>query len=186
MHYARVEHWRRQALLYRLAHGNNYFDDLYRVHDTLGLATQIGQTRVIASLTPVKEKEVLLFSPTCWIDNDDFKEAISTVLQAYLSALGVQSFNLALFQRPIDVAESSRPWDGARRREDWDGFPAIVRIVDRGDLQRRAADVGCMELYASSVISSDPFALMEAIRRVSSPSQRGQYGGLSNKSLMLL
>ena len=154
MHYARVEHWRRQALLYRLAHGQNYFDDLYRVHEALGLGVRIGETRVIASLTPVKEKELLLLSPSRWLDNDDFKDAISTVLEAYLERLGVQSFNLALFQRPLDVAD-----------EDWDGFPAIIRIVDRGDLYVRTTDVGCMELYGSSVISTDPY---EVIARIAS------------------
>jgi hypothetical protein len=163
MHYARVEHWRRQAMLYRLAHGTSYFDDLYQAHAALGLATQIGKTRVIASLTPVKEKEVLLISPTRWIDNDDFKDAISIVLQTFIGSLGVQSFNLALFQRPIDVAETMRAWDGAPGWEDWDGFPAIVRVVDRGDLHARAADIGCMELYASSVISSDPFSVIASL-----------------------
>ena len=53
--------------------------------------------------------------------------------------------------------------DGAKGWEDWDGFPAVVRIVDRGDLLVRAADVGCMELYASSVVSSDPFDTIQAI-----------------------
>jgi hypothetical protein len=177
MHYARVEHWRRQALLYRLAHGNNYFDDLYRVHAALGLATTIGQTRVIASLTPVKEKEVLLVSPTRWVDNDDFKDAIGAVLQAFLDSLGVQSFNLALFQRPIDApsdgpAETKRSWYGAHGWEDWDGFPAIVRIIDRGDLRVRATDVGCMELYASSVISSDPFTVIRALEQVAPAASR--------------
>ena len=152
MHYARVEHWRRQALLYRLAHGTNYFEDLYSIHEALGLGVRLGQTRVLASLTPVKEKEVLLISPTLWIDNDDFRDAISAVLQSFLGRLRVQSFNMALFQRPIDTAG-----------EDWNGFPAIVRIVDRGDLQVRTTDVGCMELYGSSVISTDPFRVMEAI-----------------------
>ncbi len=152
MHYARVEHWRRQALLYRLAHGENYFDDLYRVHAALGLAASVGETRVIASLTPVKEQELLLISPTRWVHSDDFKKAIGVVLDKYMRTLGVQSFNLVLFQRPIDSAP-----------EDWDGFPALVRIVDRGDLRVRTTDVGCMELYGSSVISSDPFAVIEAI-----------------------
>jgi hypothetical protein len=152
MHYARVEHWRRQALLYRLAHGTNYFDDLYSIHEALGLGSRLGQTRVLASLTPVKEREVLLISPTRWVDNDDFEDAIGTVLRAFLDRLGVQSFNLALFQRPIDTAE-----------EDWGGFPAIVRIVDRGDLQVRTTDVGCMELYGSSVISTDPFQVIGAV-----------------------
>jgi hypothetical protein len=158
MHYARVEHWRRQALLYRLAHGVNYFDDLYRVHEALGLGKRIGETRVIASLTPVKEKEVLLVSPTRWIDNRDLIDAISVVLQDYTTRLGVQSFNLVLYQRPIDV-----PVYGDTRVEDWDGFPAIIRIVDRGDLQLRTADVGCMELYGSSVVSSDPFRVIREI-----------------------
>jgi galactose-1-phosphate uridylyltransferase len=152
MHYARIEHWRRQALLYRLAHGANYFDDLFDIHQALGLGKRIGQTRVLASLTPVKEKEILLISPTRWVDNDDFKDAISAVLESLLDRLGVQSFNLALFQRPIDMAE-----------EDWDGFPAIIRIVDRGNLQVRTTDVGCMELYGSSVISTDPYRVIEAI-----------------------
>jgi hypothetical protein len=163
MHYARIEDWRRQALLYRLAHGANYFEDLYRVHAALGLAVEVGGARVLASLTPVKDKEVLVISPTRWVHNDDTIHAISVALQAYRASLGVQSFNLALFQRPIDVAETTHPMDGSKGWEDWEGFPAMVRIVDRGDLSVRAADVGCMELYASSVVSSDPFDVATAL-----------------------
>jgi len=158
MHYARIEHCRRQAMLYRLAHGTNFFDDLYHAHAALGLGTEIGQTRVFASLTPIKEKEIWLISPTCWVDNEDFKDAIATVLQAYVGALGVRSFNLVLYQRPIDVPEY-----GAQQWEDWDGFPAIVRLVDRGDLQTLTTDVGCMELYGSSVVASDPFVVIRAL-----------------------
>lgn len=152
MHYARIEHWRRQALLYRLAHGSNYFDDLYRVHEALGLGARLGETRVLAYLTPVKEREILLISPTRWAQNDDFKTAIGRVLHGYIHELAVSSFNLALYQRPIDAVP-----------EDWSEFPAIVRIVDRGELQARTADIGCMELYGSSVIVSDPFDVLQAI-----------------------
>ena len=74
------------------------------------------------------------------------------MLRSYVGKLGVQSFNLALYQRPIDAAE-----------EDWDGFPALVRLVDRGDPQVRTTDVGCMELYGSSVIGSDPYDVIEAV-----------------------
>lgn len=163
MHYARIEHWRRQALLYRLAHGTNYFEDLVRVHAALGLAVQVGGAHVLASLTPIKDKELLVISPTRWVHNEDMFDAISVALHAYREGLGVQSFNLALFQRPLDAAETIDPVSGARGWEDWDGFPAMVRIVDRGDLQARAADVGCMELYASSVVSSDPFDTIQAL-----------------------
>jgi len=158
MHYARIEHCRRQAVLYRLAHAANFFDDLYRAHAALGLGVTIGQTRVFASLTPVKEREIWLISPGPWIDNDDFIDCLGTVLQTYVGALGVKSFNLVLYQRPIDVPEY-----GARQWEDWDGFPAIVRLVDRGDPQTLTTDVGCMELYGSSVVAADPFAVIRAL-----------------------
>jgi hypothetical protein len=152
MHYAHVERWRRQALLYRLAHGANYFEDLYRVHDALGLARRVGEARVLASLTPVSEKELVLISPTRWIDNEDTIETVGHVVDGYVHQLGVQSFNLVLFQRPIDAVE-----------EDWEGFPALVRIVDRGEPQARAAGIGCMELFGSSVISADPYRVIDAI-----------------------
>jgi hypothetical protein len=38
-----------------------------------------------------------------------------------------------------------------------------VRIVDRGDPTARTADIGAMELYAASVVSSDPFRLAAAL-----------------------
>ena len=133
------------------------------MHAALGLAAQVGSARVIASLTPVKDRELLVISPTRWIHDEDMFDAISVALHAYREALGVQSFNLALFQRPLDVAETIDPVDGSKGWEDWDGFPAVVRIVDRGDLLARAADVGCMELYASSVVGSDPFDTIGAV-----------------------
>src|ERR687895_2725340 len=37
-HYPKVEHLRRTALSYRVEHGSDYLEDLYRVHDALALA----------------------------------------------------------------------------------------------------------------------------------------------------
>ncbi|CAA9437713.1 MAG: Polyribonucleotide nucleotidyltransferase (polynucleotide phosphorylase), partial [uncultured Rubrobacteraceae bacterium] len=48
--------------------------------------------------------------------------------------------------------------------EDWTGFPAVVRIVDRGDPANRTSDIGAMELYAAPVVASDPFRIAEALR----------------------
>jgi hypothetical protein len=67
--------------------------------------------------------------------------------------MGVTSFNLALYLPPL-----------APVNEDWDGFPAVVRMVDRGDPANKTVDVGAMELYASSVITSDPFRVAEVMR----------------------
>jgi len=67
--------------------------------------------------------------------------------------LDVRSFSLALYWRPIDGVE-----------EDWSGFPTIVRIVDRGDPDSRTTDIGSMELYAISVVSSDPFDVARALQ----------------------
>ena len=38
------------------------------------------------------------------------------------------------------------------------------QLVDRGALLNKTADIGAMELYASSVVSSDPFKLMNFLR----------------------
>jgi hypothetical protein len=143
MHYAKIEQLRRVALDYRTTYGSNYFDDLYRVHASLGLAFTRKRTRVLAYLTPVKEKEVLLLSPE--LDNG-LKETIFGVLRCYVEDLGVLAFNLALIMSPLTPA-----------KEDWGGFPVMMRFLDRGDPMNKTADIGAMELYASSVISSDPF-----------------------------
>ncbi|MGQ9625419.1 MAG: hypothetical protein ACUVV0_00745 [Anaerolineae bacterium] len=150
MHYAKVESWRRAARLYKMEYGANYFDDLYRVHQALGLAFEKDEMRVLAYLTPIKEKETLLMAEEL---TDGLKEAVYKALACFVKGLRVSSFNLAFYLRPFGHTE-----------EDWESFPAIVRLVDRGDPFNKTADIGAMELYASSVISSDPFRLIEALR----------------------
>lgn len=39
----------------------------------------------------------------------------------------------------------------------------IARLVDRGHYMTKTADIGAMELYAASVIASDPFRIIEAL-----------------------
>ena len=49
-------------------------------------------------------------------------------------------------------------------------MPTIVRVVDRGDPLARTSDFGAMELYAASVVSSDPFKLAVTLQEsVGSP-----------------
>ena len=143
MHYAKIEGLRRAALRYRAEYSSNYFDDLYRVHRSLGCALEKEETKIIAYLTPVKENEVILLAREF---NVSLEERIHEVLACFRDRMHVTSFNLALYLPPLAEVEES-----------WDGFPALVRLVDRGDPQNRASDMGAMELYASSVIASDPF-----------------------------
>jgi hypothetical protein len=152
MHYAKIEALRRAALVYRQQYGDSYFDDLYVVHRDLGLTFSDGNVRGLAYLTPIKEKEVLLMAPEI---NKDLKEQIYQALCHYTQKLNVLSFNLALFMPPLNIPE----------HEDWSDFPVVVRIVDRGGLGNRVTDFGGMELYAQSVIGTDPFFIAQNLRR---------------------
>ena len=150
MHYAKVEHLRRAALDYRKAVGKDYFTDLYRAHDMLGLALDVNDIRLLLYLTPIKDKEVLLISEEL---DYKLKKSVYQVLECYVKALGVTSFNMVIYMPPLGPVS-----------EDWSDFPVLVRLVDRGDLMSRTADMCAMELYASSVISSDPFRVIEVLR----------------------
>jgi hypothetical protein len=149
IHYAKIEHLRRAALLYQIGHGSSYFDDLYAIHHSLGLTAEHNAVRILAYLTPIKEREVILISKCL---DENLKHALYKVLDCFVNKLGVTSFNLALWMRPIDSVA-----------EDWQGFPIVVRVVDRGDPNNRTADIAAMELYASSVITSDPFRVAQAL-----------------------
>ena len=150
MHYARVEALRRAAQQYRRESGTDYFSDLALAHRALGLTLDHQGATVMAHLTPTKEKELLILTPGL---GDPLPATLYRVLDCFLGRMGVSSFNLAIYMPPL-----------AGSPEDWSGFPHITRIVDRGDPMNRTNDVGAMELYASPVISSDPFRVIEALQ----------------------
>jgi hypothetical protein len=152
MHYAKVEALRRAALGYQREFKANYFDDLYSVHRELGLAFTVQGVRGFAYLTPIKEKEVLLMAEAL---DEDLLAQVYRVLRAFTQNMNVLSFNLALYMPPLVPTPD----------EDWSGFPIMVRIVDRGDLGSRVADFGGMELYAQSVIGTDPFFVARSLRQ---------------------
>jgi hypothetical protein len=149
MHYARVESWRQAALRYRDVHGVNYFDDLVAVYRSLGLGLGLGTATIFPSLTPLKEKETHIIGRNL---DEDLKSAIFLVLSTLVERLGTQSFNLAIYQPPLTPT-----------REDWGSFPTVVRVVDRGSLESKTADLGAMELFGQSVVATDPFFVAEAI-----------------------
>src|ERR671917_444892 len=149
-HYPRVERLRRAASTYKAEHGRDYFDDLHRVHASLGLDIPLEGTRAFASLSPIKEKELVVIGE----DPRDasLSRAVGALLQGYVEDLGVRAFNVAFYMPPL-----------APTQEDWTDFPTVVYIVDRGDPSNRTSDMGAMELYAASVVASDPFAVARAL-----------------------
>jgi hypothetical protein len=165
--FARVELWRRAAAAYRAQSGRDYFEDFYAAHRSLGLAgafpppASTGSepekpgaangpaVRWLAHLTPIKEKELILLSPSL---GPDLYAAIYSMLKLYVETLGVRAFNVAIYMPPIVPVQ-----------EDWTGFPVIVRMVDRGDPASATSDIGAMELFAQPVVAFDPWKLAATV-----------------------
>ncbi len=142
---ARTEVQRSAAARYRSErHGSNYFDDVMDAHESVGLGSTLGTSRVAAHLTPIKERELLIIGTGL---DEDFFRSVGRALVSFRDAMSVTSFNLAVFGPPLDEAE----------RAGWEGFPAVARMVDRGRNDARSSDFAGMELYGQSVVSADPF-----------------------------
>ncbi|MGF1470190.1 MAG: hypothetical protein ACFB50_00430 [Rubrobacteraceae bacterium] len=154
MHYPKVERLRRAAASYAAEHGPDYFDDLYRAHDALGLSFPCPEgVRGFASLTPIKDKELVLIGDS--VEDEALRNAVAAALESYVEDLGVSTFNVAFYIPPLGSVE-----------EDWSGFPTVVYLVDRGDPASRTSDLGAMELYAASVVATDPFGIAATLTEI--------------------
>ena len=149
-HHAALERFLRDAARYRAAHGADLIVDLVAAHRDLGLARDLaGAVTVIAHLTPVKERELLVVGLPGMDERDPaFADATWRALSAYIDRLGVRSFNLALWRSPLGTGS--------------DAMPPIVRVVDRGDPMSRPSDIGAMELYGTPIVGSDPYEVIAA------------------------
>lgn len=105
---------------------------------------------ILPSSTPFKETETLIITPKL---DRDLKSAIYRVFSTFVEQLGVQSFNLILYQPPL-----------AETPEEWGGFPLVARILNRGNLSRTTSGVGAMEFFAQSVVATDPFRVLDALQ----------------------
>jgi hypothetical protein len=158
---ARVELWHAAVRRYARETGRDYFADLTAAHLALGLGQRRGPIVVFASLTPIKEREVVFLAPgQLWadagtVDSEADTEALLVSALADVVALYRQQGALAL-----NLAISGPPLGGAA---DWEGFPTIARLVDRGDPLSPVADMAAMEFFGSSVVATDPFALARAL-----------------------
>ena len=70
-----------------------YLDALYKVHESVGLAVMRKQVKALMYLTPIKEKEMMILSPSIDVG---FKSTVFKVLRCYIDELGVMSFNLSI------------------------------------------------------------------------------------------
>src|SRR5215218_3622150 len=99
-HYPRVERLRRAAASYKVERGSDYFDDLYRVHDSLGLGIPAeGDVRALASLVPIKEKELVVIGRSP--EDEHLRRTVGALLRGYVQALGVRAFNVAFYMPPL-------------------------------------------------------------------------------------
>jgi hypothetical protein len=156
--YPRMERLRRDADAYRAATGSEYVEDLVAVHRDLGLVVREADgVAVMAHLTPLKERELLVVGQPGMDERDDaFADAVADMVIAFRDVLEVNAFNLALHRAPIDTDGDA---DSA-----WTDLPPMVHLVDRGDPASPSSDIGAMELYAASVIGVDPFDLVDPLR----------------------
>lgn len=161
-HFAKIEALRHAAMRYKAEHGSSYFDDLYQVHFDLGLAFEKDGVKVMAYLTPIKEKETILLASSF---DYPFKGAVYEVLACFRDRMNVTAFNLGIATPPLN----SLP-------EDWKDFPIIARVVDRGYPWDGSSDFGTMELYAASIVSSDPFQVARELKEAITRNEEEKHG----------
>jgi hypothetical protein len=157
LHHARLERFRRDADAYHALHGADLASDLVSLHRALGLAIDVDGMPILAHLTPIKERELLVVARPGTDERDPaFAAAVWRALTTVRDRLAVRSFNLALWRPPL-TDDGTTPFG-------WERFPTIVRIVDRGDPFSRPSDIGAMELYGTPIVGSDPYEVMAALR----------------------
>lgn len=163
MAHARVEFLRATADRYRQEAGGDYFADLVAAHEALGLVIRNGPVIRFASLTPVKEREVIVLLPAAASAGDSWEHRLAMLagplaetLRVAREHLGVLAFNVAIFGPPLDTETESD--------QRWRNFPFVARFVDRGDPLSQTSDIAALELFGSSVIASDPFDVARALR----------------------
>jgi len=149
--YSRVEMLQKAGQQYQLETGDDYFQDIYTVHRLLGLSGSQGDVHFFASITPIKEKEVVIISSKNPSTDTDAKKTIFKILRCFIDISGVYSFNLSISCPPLDNEGEC---------------PYLIRIVDRGSLLKSTADIGGMELYGSSVVADDPYKFIAILKSV--------------------
>jgi hypothetical protein len=165
--------------------GRDYFQDLIWAHEQMGLARKVGEnTYVLAHLSPLKEKEILVVGPAF---DDEFTHAFYIALHTLIHKLDVKSFNCCIYM-PRMGAESSSGIGcsggggeesggtgigvsvdaggvaGHKRQERAPNLSHVMaRLVDRGNAAASTTDIASMELYGASIVSTDPCTVARSV-----------------------
>src|SRR5207245_5838193 len=95
---------------------------------------------------PVKERDLTIVSSTL----QEGALFISRLLRTLIE-YGTCNFSLVAMPNPAYVI-------GKAADDDFRSWPTVVwRLVDRGDPAVSRSDIGCMELFGSPVVATDPF-----------------------------
>jgi hypothetical protein len=150
LHYAEAEYYNELRRDYYEKFDSDYFSDLYKLHQLIGLGFERKKIKIFTNITPRKDKEVTIVADKL---DKDCVSAIYKVANCLVKDLGVNSFNMGIILQPLN------------NNVEWKGFPVLIRMVDRGKLSNKTTDIGGMELYAgSNVIETDPYKVFDKIK----------------------
>jgi hypothetical protein len=158
MHYAEAELYNKVRKEYADKYKNekqesNFFHDLYKAHEMIGLGLKRKGLLVLASITPKKDKEITIISEK--LDKNCVRAIYNTAI-CLIRELGVNSFNLGVIMPPMEKND---------REGSWKGFPVITRIVSRGSLSNKTSDIGGVEMFSGSkVIETDPYKVFDKVK----------------------
>jgi len=131
------------------AYSGDYYDDLERAHDEVGLKREIhGGARMFAHIAPYKDREIFVLADS--IEDYGFQFLVHCGLRTIIDELDTSSFNVGVYPR----GPSKDLWSGV-----------VCRIVSRGRQSSKslASDYGGLEVFSNASIGhTDPFDVIEA------------------------
>lgn len=140
---------------YRWRFGRDYFQDLFRAHELVGLGVERSGVMVMPYLTPLGNRHIRMVA---YAFDEPQRDVLFRIVHYFMDekGFGAKAFNFTIVYRPIS-------YDG----RDWGGMPAIIAdILDRGDITKRNNDVGFSErLLKSPITTIDPYRVQEGIEQ---------------------
>jgi hypothetical protein len=131
----------------------DYWQQMHRIHEDLGLATAESECVAWASLVSVKECDTCVISPNI----HDGAVFVYKLLQILLQR-GTNSFSLAAIPSPF-------LFSGHCSVDRFRNWPSVLwRLVDRGDIRVRHSDIGSLELFGSAIVATDPWLVASRFR----------------------